>query len=99
MADWLEETLGGGYTALQRSALLQLTWDQVSSAWDGRESVFELHASGGLAAWRARMRAWFESYSELANGVRRLMNVDFPTMDLDSLRNVANERPRAVTPP
>ena len=100
MAAELEEAFGGGgYTALQRSALLQLTWDQVASALDGRESVFELHASGGLAAWRARVRAWFGSYNELANGVQHLLTVDFPRMDLDSLRNVPNERPRTVTPP
>ena len=99
MAAELEEAFGGGgYTALQRAALLQLTWDQVSSALDGRESVFELHASGGLPAWRARMRAWFENYTDLANGVRHLLTVDFPVMDLDSLGDVPNERPRPVTP-
>ena len=44
----LEESFGGGgYTALQRSALLQMAWDHVSSALDGRESAFELHANGG----------------------------------------------------
>ncbi|MEE8466631.1 MAG: 4-hydroxyphenylacetate 3-hydroxylase C-terminal domain-containing protein, partial [Dehalococcoidia bacterium] len=100
MAAELEEAFGGGgYTALQRAALLQLTWDQVSSGLDGRESVFELHASGGLTAWRARMRAWFESYTDLANGVQHLLTVDFPQMDLDSLGDVPNERPRVVTPP
>ena len=36
----LEESFGGGgWTALQRSALLQMTWDHVSSGLDGRESV------------------------------------------------------------
>ena len=45
----LEESFGGGgYTALQRAALLQLAADHVSSALDGRESAFELHANGGL---------------------------------------------------
>ncbi len=100
MAAELEEAYGGGgYTALQRAALLQLTWDQVSSALDGRESAFELHASGGMGAWRARLRAWFEGYDELANGVQHLLGVELPHMDLDSFRNVPDERPRTVTPP
>ena len=100
MAAELEEAFGGGgYTALQRAALLQLTWDQVSSALDGRESVFELHASGGLTAWRARLRAWFGSYDELANGVHHFLGVELPHMDLDGLRNVPNERPRVVRRP
>ena len=43
---------GGGYTALQRAALLQLASDHVASALDARESAFELHANGGLPAWR-----------------------------------------------
>ena len=44
----LEESFaGGGYTAIQRAALLQLAWDHVASALDGRESAFELHANGG----------------------------------------------------
>ena len=38
VAAGLEECFGGGgYTALQRSALLQMAWDHVSSALDGRE--------------------------------------------------------------
>ena len=70
MAAGLEESFGGGgYTALQRSALLQMAWDHVSSALDGRESAFELHASGGMANWRGRLRRSFERYNELANAV------------------------------
>ena len=61
MAAGLEESFGGGgYTALQRAALLQMAWDHVSSALDGRESAFELHANGGTAglarAAAARLR-------------------------------------------
>ena len=100
MAAELEEAFGGGgFTALQRAALLQLTWDQVASSLDGRESAFELHASGGLTAWRARLRAWFAGYDELANGVHQFLGVDLPPLDPDYFRNVPNERPRTVTPP
>ena len=100
MASELEDAFGGGgYTALQRAGLLQLAWDQVASGLDGRESVFELHASGGLNAWRARLRVWFQDYDKLANGVRQLLGEDLPPMDLSSLQNVPNERPRQVTPP
>ena len=38
-----------------RAALLQMAWDHVASALDGRESAFELHASGGVPAWRGRL--------------------------------------------
>jgi aromatic ring hydroxylase len=100
MAEELEDAFGGGgYSALQRAALLQLAWDQVASGLDGRESTFELHASGGLVAWRARLRAWFQSYNELANGVQQFLGVQLPTMDLSTLHNMPNERPRVVTPP
>ena len=100
MASELEDAFGGGgYTALQRAGLLQLAWDQVASGLDGRESVFELHASGGLNAWRARLRVWFQDYDKLANGVRQLLGEDLPPMDLSGLQNVPNERPRQVTPP
>ena len=89
MAAELEDAFGGGgYTAMQRAALLQLAWDQVSSGLDGREAVFELHASGGLESWRRQLAAWFERYNELANGVRDLVQVDLPPMDLSSLQEV-----------
>ena len=100
MAAGLEESFGGGgYTALQRSALLHLTWDHVSSALDGRESAFQLHANGGIQAWRSRMRAWFQSYNDLANGVQPLLGVEMPTMDLNSLQEIQNAPRRQVAPP
>ena len=100
MAAELEDAFGGGgYTALQRAALLQLAWDQVSSGLDGRESAFELNASGGMTAWRARLRTWFQDYNGLANGVQQFLDVDMPEMDLTSLQSGPNERPRQVLPP
>ena len=89
MAAELEDAFGGGgYTAMQRAALLQLAWDQVSSGLDGREAVFELHASGGLDSWRRQLAAWFGGYNELANGVQEFLAVDLPTLDLSSLQEV-----------
>ncbi|MBI3512584.1 MAG: hypothetical protein HY060_00680, partial [Proteobacteria bacterium] len=87
VAAGLEEAFGGGgYSALQRAALLQLAWDHVSSALDARESAFELHANGGLVAWRGRLRRAFDSYNDLANGVLRQVDVAMPEIDLNSLR-------------
>jgi len=89
VAAGLEESFGGGgYTAVQRSALLQMAWDHVSSALDGRESAFELHASGGIPAWRGRLRRSFERYSELANAVAGRLGMPMPEIDLESLREV-----------
>ena len=90
---------GGGYTALQRSALLQMAWDHVSSALDGRESAFELHASGGIPAWRGRLRRSFERYNELANAVARRLDLSMPEIDLSSIREVPWAPRRTVTPP
>jgi aromatic ring hydroxylase len=96
----LEESFeGGGYTALQRSALLQLACDHVASALDGRESAFELHANGGIPAWRGRLRRYFARYSELANGVLKSLDVDMPTLDLEGLRAAPLAPRRPVTPP
>ena len=84
MAVGLEETFGGGgYTALQRSALLSLAWDHISSGLDGRESAFELHANGGIPTWRNRLRRWFSDYNALANGVLQVLDLDMPTFDLE----------------
>jgi 4-hydroxyphenylacetate 3-monooxygenase len=100
MAAQLEDAFGGGgYTALQRSALLQLAWDQVSSGLDGREAAFEANASGGLVAWRTHLRAWFPSYNELANGVQQLLSVELPPLDLSSLQEIQSAPRRLVTPP
>jgi aromatic ring hydroxylase len=100
VASGLAESFGGGgYTALQRSALLQMAWDHVASALDGRESAFELHASGGLPAWRGRLRRNFERYNELANAVLRSLNVGMPEIDLSSIREVPWAPRRTVTPP
>ena len=96
----LEESFGGGqYTALQRAALLQLAADHVASALDGRESAFELHANGGLPAWRARLRRSFTRYNELANGVLRAVDLDMPAIDLDGLRAIPLPVRRQVAPP
>ena len=89
---------GGGYTALQRSALLQMAWDHVSSALDGRESAFELHASGGIPAWRGRLRRSFERYNELANAVASRLDLPMPEIDLDSIRNAPLAARRPVSP-
>ena len=89
MAAELEDAFGGGgYTAMQRAALLQLAWDQASSGLDAREAVFELHASGGLESWRSQVAAWFDRYNELANAVHQFVPVDLPEMDLTTLQQV-----------
>lgn len=102
MAAGLEESFaGGGYTALQRSALLQMAWDHVGSALDARESVYELHANGGLPAWRGRLRRNFDRYNELANAVLRQLDVPMPEIDLHAIRDapMAPRRPVALATP
>lgn len=82
----LEEAFaGGGYTAIQRAALLQLAWDHVASGLDGRESAFELHASGGMPSWRGRLRQTFGDYNDLANAVLQQLDCDMPQIDLGSI--------------
>jgi 4-hydroxyphenylacetate 3-monooxygenase len=99
LAEGLEESFsGGGYTAKQRAALLQLAWDHVSSALDGRESAFELHASGGIPAWRGRLRRNFDRYNELANGVLRGLDLPMPEIDLSNIPAAPMAPRRAVTP-
>lgn len=97
-ADFEDAYGGGGYSALQRAALLHLTWDHVSSGLDGRESAFELHANGGVTAWRSRLRTWFEDYNHLANSVCQALSVPMPPLDLTSLQRMAYGPPRQVTP-
>ncbi|WP_162914724.1 4-hydroxyphenylacetate 3-hydroxylase N-terminal domain-containing protein [Desertibaculum subflavum] len=99
MAAGLAESFaGGGYTAKQRSALLQLAWDHVGSALDARESVFELHANGGVQTWRGRLRRRFDGYNELANGVLRALPLDMPKVDLTGVREIPLAQRRPVTP-
>jgi aromatic ring hydroxylase len=100
MAAGLEESFGGGgYTALQRSALLNLAWDHIASGLDGRESAFELHANGGIPTWRNRLRRWFSDYNALANGVLRTLDLDMPAIDLNSLRRAFQAPRRPVSVP
>jgi 4-hydroxyphenylacetate 3-monooxygenase len=99
LAKGLEESFGGGgYTALQRAALLQLAWDHVSSALDGRESAFEMHASGGMPMWRGWLRRNFEDYNELANAVLSQLDLPMPKIDLTNIREAPMAARRTVTP-
>jgi aromatic ring hydroxylase len=99
MAAALEETFGGGgYTAAQRAALLQLAADHVSSALDGRESAFELHASGGVPTWRGRLRRAFADYNELANAVLRAIDMPMPEIDVSGI-GTAPLQPRRINTP
>jgi aromatic ring hydroxylase len=101
LAAGLEESFGGGgYSATQRSALLQMAWDHVSSGLDGRESAFELHASGGVPAWRSRLRQRFPSYNELANAVLRAIDLPMPEVDVSNIpaMPLAPRRPNMAPP-
>ncbi len=100
MAAGLEESFGGGgYTARQRAALLQLASDHVSSALDGRESAFENHASGGMPGWRHWMRRSFHDYNALANAVLQAIDLKMPEIDVDNIRTAAVAGRRVTTPP
>jgi aromatic ring hydroxylase len=95
----LEESFGGGgYTALQRAALLQLAWDHVSSALDAREATFEAHASGGMPNWRGWLRRNFEDYNTLANAVLGQLDLAMPKIDLSGIRAAPIAARRTVTP-
>jgi len=98
LAAGLEESFGGGgYTARQRAALLQLAWDHVSSALDGRESAFELHASGGMPGWRAWLRRSFKDYNQLANEVLKALDLAMPAIDVTGI-GTAPVAPRRTAP-
>jgi len=100
LAKGLEESFGGGgYTALQRAALLQLAWDHVSSALDARESTFEAHASGGMPNWRGWLRRNFADYNELANAVLGQLDLPMPKVDLSGIRAAPIAARRPATPP
>jgi len=100
LAKGLEESFaGGGYTARQRAALLQLAWDHVGSALDHREHVFELHANGGEVAWRGRLRRSFDRYNELANAVLKHIDGPMPAVHLDAIREAPLAARRPVAPP
>ncbi|HVZ10145.1 4-hydroxyphenylacetate 3-hydroxylase N-terminal domain-containing protein [Rhodopila sp.] len=90
---------GGGYTAAQRSALLNMAWDHVGSALDQRESVYELHANGGATMWRHRLRRSFDDYDRLAGGVLRQMGIPMPATDLGPIRDAPMIARRPVSPP
>ncbi|HEX3954248.1 MAG TPA: 4-hydroxyphenylacetate 3-hydroxylase N-terminal domain-containing protein [Stellaceae bacterium] len=99
MASHLEDTFGGGgYSAMQRTALLQLAADHVSSALDSRESAFELHASGGAPTWRGRLRKVFPSYNELANAVLQAIDLQMPPVDVAAIPD-APLAPRRINAP
>jgi len=100
LAKGLEESFGGGgYTALQRAALLQLAWDHVSSALDAREATFEAHASGGMPNWRGWLRRNFRDYNTLANAVLGQLDLPMPEIDLTSIRAAPIAARRTVAPP
>jgi len=97
-AGLVDSFTGGGYTAMQRAALLQLAWDHVGSALDARESVFELHANGGIQSWRGRLRRRFDGYNDLANAVLRALPLDMPKVDLTTIREAPLAQRRPVAP-
>jgi 4-hydroxyphenylacetate 3-monooxygenase len=100
MAAGLEDSFGGGgYTARQRAALLNLAWDHISSGLDGRESAFELHANGGVTAWRSRLRGGFGRYDELAHAALGALSVEMPPLDLRAISHVVFEVRRPVSVP
>jgi 4-hydroxyphenylacetate 3-monooxygenase len=75
-----------------------MAWDYVSSALDGCESTFELHANGGMPAWRGRLRRSFNRYNELANAVLGHLDMTMPEIDLDTIRAAPIAPRRPVTP-
>src|SRR5437868_10740140 len=98
LAAGLEESFGGGgRTALQRPALLQLASDHASSPLDGRESAFELHASGGMPNWRGWLRKNFRDYNQLANAVTAMLAMPMPEIDVSNIPRAPITRRRFAT--
>jgi hypothetical protein len=50
----------------------------IAKALDGRESAFELHASGGMANWRSCLRRSFKDYN--SEGERSPGSQSAPTL-------------------
>ena len=67
--------------------------------WTARESAFELHANGGIPAWRGRLRRGFEDYNKLANAVLRQLSVAMPEIDLSHIRSLPMAPRRVVEAP
>ena len=69
-----------------------------SSALDGRESAFELHANGGMPAWRGRLRHNFDQLQRSRQRVAGSLGIAMPEIDLDHLREMPWAPRRPVTP-
>ena len=95
---WRNRSPAAATPRRQRAALLQMAWDHVGSALDHRESVYELHANGGIPSWRGRLRRSFNRYEELANGVLQQLDLPMPKIDLQSIRNAPLVVRRPVNP-
>ena len=96
----LEESFGGGgYTARQRAALLQLAAGPCRLG--ARRPRVRLRAARQRRHRRvARPPApRFDRYNELANGVLQALSVEMPVIDLNSLRAAPLPQRRPVTPP
>jgi hypothetical protein len=71
----------------------------VSSALDGRESAFELHASGGMPNWRGWLRRNFRDYNELANAVLRAIDLPMSEIDVGTIPAAPIAKRRPAAPP
>ena len=86
---WKSRSAAAATPRCSASALLQLAWDHVVlGASTHRESAFELHANGGVPAWRGRLRRSFDRYNELANARPAAARAcRCPRSTCDSIRN------------
>ena len=57
-----------------------------------------MHASGGIPAWRGRLRRSFDRYNDLANVVVCSLGLPMPEIDLSSIRDIPWTPRRTVTP-